>query len=306
MPRCCGKTICVFFVERLSLIFSVHTYNITINKNRKLMILKNRQFPTIMEVRKGVFNMSVALQEVVKQDIDRAYNEKIVSRMEKETRYILSQLVTMIMWNFEDRLEGIIVKKFDFDKDYLTSEQNRNMLMKWLQRMAEMNPNMSDLEFGKLRVDLESWIYRLGGKNVKFNYTEEYLLTPQEASKILGVSKVTVNKYIKMGLEAIDTTSHRKIPKHAVELWKNTIYSLKMQDLYNKRKMLTQTTEEKLMDVKEKILHFQKKYGKQTSAEAFEGCEIDELDNPYDYWEWRDLEKLERKLFKMILEEKRG
>lgn len=295
-----------FFVERLPLISFVHTYKITINKNSKLTILKNRQILSIMEVRKGVFNMPVALQDVVKQDIDRAYDEKIVPRMEKETRFILSQLVTTIMWNFEDRLEGIVVKKFDFDEDYLTSEQNRKMLIKWLQRMAEMNPNMSDLEFGKLRVDFESWIYRLGGNGVKFHYAEEYLLTPQEAADRLGVSRVTLNKYIKMGLEAIDTTSHRKIPRHAVELWKNTIYSIKMQDLYNKRKMATQSLEEKLMDVKEKIFQFQKKYGSRTCAEAFEGMNIDDLDDPHDYWEWQELEKMEKKLYEMVLGEKRG
>lgn len=40
---------------------------------------------------------------------------------------------------------------------------------------------------------------------------------------------MTLNKHTKQSLEIVDTTSHRKIPKHAVELLKDPAYAIRMQ-----------------------------------------------------------------------------
>lgn len=121
-------------------------------------------------------------------------------------------------------------------------------LNSWLQFFREIENSYTDYEFGKLKYNLENWYYQLGGKVIHFHYHTSYLMTPSQASEKLGVSKVTLNKYIKQGLEVVDTTSHHKIPKHAVELWKDPIYGLKVQMLAQQRQLLNQSPEERIKE----------------------------------------------------------
>lgn len=247
--------------------------------------------------------MTTAIYEETKKDINEAYRQKRKSKIQKETSFILSQVITLMMNEFKDRLYGVTTEPFDLNETYIFSAENKHMLLKWLDRFFLLNFAVNDLEFGKLRVDLESWYLQIGGKGLRFNYREDYLLTPTEAAKALGVSKVTLNKYVKSGLEVVDTNSHRKIPRHAIELWKDPIYGIKMQMLYQKKKLATQTPKERLREVQEKILEFQLKYKKSTSSEAFAGMDVDSLDDPYDYWEWRDLEEEREKLMRKLMGE---
>ncbi|RKO61746.1 helix-turn-helix domain-containing protein [Caldibacillus debilis] len=250
-----------------------------------------------------MIEMTTAIYEETKKDINEAYRQKRKSKIQKETSFILSQIITLMMSQFKDRLYGISADLFDLNETYIFSDENQRMLLKWLDRFILLNSPISDLEFGKLKIDLESWYLQIGGKNLRFFYREDYLLTPTEAAKALGVSRVTLNKYVKSGLEVADTNSHSKIPRHAIELWKDPIYGIKMQMLYQKKKLATQTPKERLREVQEKILDFQLKYKKPTSSEAFAGMDVDSLDDPYDYWEWRDLEKEREKLMKKLMGE---
>jgi|SRR5690625_719407 len=97
----------------------------------------------------------------------------------------------------------------------------------------------------------------MGGEGINFEYQEEYLLTPKEAANQLGVSNVTLNKLIKQGLEIVDTTSHRKIPKHAVQLWKDPVYAIRMQMLLQEKKIKNQLPEERLKEAQEEITELQ-------------------------------------------------
>lgn len=62
---------------------------------------------------------------------------------------------------------------------------------------------------------------------------------------------------MKRGFECVDTTNHHKIPKHAVEVWKDPIYTIKMQMLAQKKKIQNQTSEERIKKTYEELLDFQ-------------------------------------------------
>ena len=109
-------------------------------------------------------------------------------------------------------------------------------------------------------------------------------------SELLGVSTVTVNKYVKQGLEYLDTRSHRKIPKHAVHLWKNPKYSILMQMIHQEKKLRNQDPKEQLSEVMQELLDFQIQYGVDSSQQARLLVETEEMDIS-EYYEWEALEE---------------
>jgi hypothetical protein len=99
----------------------------------------------------------------------------------------------------------------------------------------------------------------------------------------------------------VDTTSHHKIPKHAIELWKDPVFGIKVQMLAQKRKLLNQSPKERVTEINAEILEFQMKYKAKSLDEVFEGVEVDAMDDPSDYFEWRDLEEEKEELMLKIL-----
>ncbi|MGD6796288.1 DNA-binding protein [Metabacillus indicus] len=247
--------------------------------------------------------MSVAIYEETKKDIDEAYRNKNTSKIEKETSFILNQLIVTMTNHFQDRLNRITIGRLDFKKPYIFSNKNWQSLSSWLNRFQELAFPISDLEFGKLKIDFEYWYYEIGGKEVTFEYRESYLLKPSEASEQLGISTVTLNKYIKQGFECVDTRSHHKIPKHAVEVFKDPVYAIKMQMLAQKKKIENQSPEERIIEINEELLEFQKKYKKKSWKEAFNGYEVNVMDDPSEYYEWRDLEEEKESLITKLIED---
>ncbi len=247
--------------------------------------------------------MSTALYEETKKDINEAFQSKSTSKIEKETSFILNQLIVTIMSGFRDRVKGVSIERVDFNLSYVLSDKHKDTLISWLNNFQKLESTISDLEFGKIKIDLENWYHDIGGKEIHFEYQEDYLLTPSQASEKLKVSTVTLNKYIKQGFESVNTTSHRKIPKHAIELWKDPVYAIKMQMLAQKKKIQKQTPEERINEINQELIELQKKYKAKSISKAFSGLDLESMDDPSDYFEWRDLEEEKEELLTMLIED---
>lgn len=237
--------------------------------------------------------MSTAIYELTALNIDQGYKEKNEDIIEKETDYILSKLVTIMSRFFTDKIRGITFDKIGihFDSEYLLSKKHQINLSKWLKRLSEIEFPISDIEFGKLKVDLDNWYHQLGGEEIHFEYHQSYLLTPKKASEMLGISKVTLNKYIQQGMEVVDTTSHHKIPIHAVKLWDDPVYAIRMQMIAQEKKLRNQSPSERLEEINKELTQLQIKYKKATYIEVFKDYNGDSMDDPSDYYLWRDLEE---------------
>lgn len=255
-----------------------------------------------MEVRRMIC-MSTALYEETKNAISEAYCNQDKTKIEKETSFIFNQLFVTMLSSFTDRLIGIHLKPLDYKNDYFLTAKNRENLSEWLNRFHSMELPLTNLEFGKLKVDFEDWYYQLGGEEMEFLYREDYLLKPKQASKQLGISTVTLNKYIKHGLECVDTTSHHKIPKHAVDIWKDPVYSIKTQMVFQAKIHQKQTTQERIQEINQELLEFQIKFKAMNCLEAFKNINIHSLDDPSPYYEWRDLEEEKEILVSKLIEE---
>lgn len=250
--------------------------------------------------------MSVALLDQTKDDIQEAYQANSLPKIEKETLYVFDRVVHFMLSAFRNRLKGITFEtsEFNFDEIYIRSNKNMESMYKTLEFISQIKLPVSDFDFGKMKVDMERWYYRMGGEGMYFEYLAEYLITPKEAAELLGISNVTLNRYMKQGLEAIDTTSHHKIPKHAVALWQDPVYAIHMQMLAQEKKLQNQTLEERLKDVLEEITELQKEYKAKTISKALAKNKIDDidaLDDPSDFRKWKDLEEEKDELIKELI-----
>ncbi|MDN4617262.1 helix-turn-helix domain-containing protein [Paenibacillus sp. PsM32] len=225
--------------------------------------------------------------------IQLAYDQKSEVILEKETDTIFKNLFFCILTLFSDKVSSIKVdpKPFILPKEYLFSDKHKKNLNKWVQRLKDIDDFHSELEFGKLKIDFEYWYYELGGESIQFVYQEDYLLTPQAAADALGISKVTLNKYVKQGLEYIDNQTHKRIPKYAIEIMKDPIYSIRMQQIAQSKKLRQQTPEDRYHEVIQELADLQLKYGTQTVQEAFSEYNGDNMDDPTDYYRWKDLQE---------------
>src|SRR5699024_10099600 len=253
--------------------------------------------------------MSTLMLENTKDDIQKAYAIKSLAKISKETLYVFDRVIHFLLSTSKNRLKGITFKcnEINFKEDYILSEKNYNHLLKTLKTINQLTLPISDIQFGKMRVDIERWYYQMGGEGIYFEYQEGYLLTPKEAANQLGISNVTLNKQTKQGLEIVDTTSHRKIPKHAIELWKDPAYAISMQMLFQEKKMKNQSPEDRLKEVQEEITELQKKYKAKTVHEAMIKQHITDLDGLDDLSElrhWEDLEEEREEILEKLIEGK--
>ncbi len=250
--------------------------------------------------------MSLAILENTHDDIQKAYGANDVLKIAKETQYVFDRIIHFMLSTSRNRLKGITFEsnEFKFNETYLLSAKNKKHILKMLAFLKQVDFPMTDLNFGKIKVDLEQWHYHMGGDGIYFEYQEEYLITPKEAAESLGVSHVTLNKYMKQGIETIDTTSHHKIPKHAIELWRDPVYAIRIQMLAQEQKIRNQTPEDRLKEIRDEIVELQKEYKAKTSCEAIENLtasHLDALDDPSILRNWQDLEEESDDLLKELI-----
>ncbi|UOQ86844.1 DNA-binding protein [Gracilibacillus salinarum] len=237
--------------------------------------------------------MSFAVYKETGKEIEQAFKEHNKPKIEKETSYILSQLVMMMMGVYSYRIKSIYVntQQLHFNYSFITSDTNRTALLKWLDHLASPNhPYTNNYEFGKFKVDVEQWYYQIGGKEIAFDYHQSYLLKPSDAAEQLGVSTVTLNKYVKQGFEYLNNSSHYRIPKHMIPLWHDTVYAIRVQMMFQQKKIWNQKPEERLKEVVDELLEFQMKYKADTVKEAFQKADKNDADTLPDYYEWESLE----------------
>jgi len=246
--------------------------------------------------------MNKAIYEVTANNIISGYKKHDEYLIEKETDYIICKIITVMLSVFSDKIIGISFDRngINFDTKYLFSEKHEKSLFKWLDHLIEMDIPTSDSQFGKMKVDFENWYYKIGGEGIAFHYKKSYLLTPSEASKALGISKVTLNKYIKQGLECIDTNSHQKIPKYVTQLWNDPVYAVRMQMIEQKKKIRNQTPADRLEEINSELTQLQIKHRSSSFEEAFSEYDGDSMDDPSDYYQWRDLENERKEIFRLL------
>src|SRR5699024_6792520 len=102
----------------------------------------------------------------------------------------------------------------------------------------------------------------------------------------------------KKGMETIQTTAHRKIPKHVIPLWQDPKYCLKMQRLAINKSLMNQTNFEQFLEVSRAIAQLQYKYKSNTVSESIKDNLA--IVDPSEYYNWCALERKKDKLLKKM------
>ncbi|GAE26694.1 hypothetical protein JCM9140_2781 [Halalkalibacter wakoensis JCM 9140] len=166
---------------------------------------------------------------------------------------------------------------------------------------------VTPLNLGQVKYYYDSFFYSLTNSGyLDYLYDKEYLLTVEEAGDKLEVTRPTINKYSKNGqLEMINTTKHKKIPLHAVEMWKDTGLLTKVHMLSEAFKSRNNHLHEQYEEILKRIKEFEEEYDNQPFEIVFKDVlngkiHWDEVDSVSDYAEWEalieDLNEIKGKL----------
>lgn len=239
------------------------------------------------------------IAERIDQTFQQAYNATHEPQFICAKAYIVMQsIVVNLMSSFPDKLVSVRLSRSTVliaDPNLLLSEEYLDRLKYWVDLMSE---DLNKKNFGKLKLEFEDWYYYITSDGtIDFEYQKSYLLRTKEAMEMLNVSKPTLLTYVEQGLESANTTDHKKIPKHAVELW-NESEAFIMQWVHQVRRMRVETDEDKLVRISAEIKKFEEVYegpfgevfGKLSSKEA------DERNDASNYYDWKDLEEMKAEL----------
>lgn len=130
---------------------------------------------------------------------------------------------------------------------------------------------------------------------LEFTYSPQALLTSKMLQGKLEVSRSTIARYVEAGMEIVPGHGHRVYPEHNVFYWNNSEWSTRIQRLYQTFKVRNRTKNDLINELKEEIKKYENKYNNKPFSIVF-GHVTDpyELDEPDDYYEWKDLiEELE-------------
>lgn len=113
-------------------------------------------------------------------------------------------------------------------------------------------------------------------------------LSLDQAMLELGLSEKSLKKYIRQGL----TVHNGKIPRFALEIMKlDAPYFILMQKDYQEEKLKTQTQEDYLLEIRERITEFEEEFGgkfEELFGHLTDG-EIDAMDDYMNLMIWKDL-----------------
>lgn len=244
-------------------------------------------------------SMSLAVYNQTKQSIDQAFETQDTGLLEKETRFLLNSLVSDIPQNFSEsvRFVGFRQTKLKESRKFLT-ENHKKIMRQVLEILKSENQEFKfvKLQFDRLFLDSTDEGY------IDYEYDMSELVSAEQAAIIFGVSKQTVYKYLEKGLEYKELNNVKKIPKIAIELWKDPSIAFELQWIYQQNKIRKQTLEEKFELIQHEInefeIHFgntfENLYGNLTNAQ------IDELDEAIDVFDWKNYIKQKNSLLEKI------
>ena len=144
--------------------------------------------------------------------------------------------------------------------------------------------------FAEVKYYLDKLFYEITEKGVlEYTYQSDYLMTSYELGKLLNISRATIHRYKELGLESVDTIGHKSYPAHNVFYWSEGVWAARIQVLYQSFKVRSQTKESLIAEMEKELDNYKKVYGG-SFEEVFKDLKDPyELDEPDDYFNWRDL-----------------
>lgn len=178
-------------------------------------------------------------------------------------------------------------------------KNNSQQISRWAHKLQEIlaDHSLSLAEsFAKAKYFLEELFFSCTEKGtLHYTYHMNALLNSADLQKELGISRATVSRYVKLGMEATAATGHHRYPIHNIFYWKNGVWASKVQALQERYRIRNRTKEQLILELQEEVQSFESAYNS-TFQEIFGDIKDPyALTEPDDYFNWRNaIEELEK------------
>lgn len=234
--------------------------------------------------------MSIEVLERTKDTIDVAFKSKDPVLLEKEIQFLLYAFSDFISDMFSNSVRFISLRQMKIKPtNKLMTETNSVVLHEIIEILEQHSADGPEFKTIKFSFDkLFSEVTEEG--YIDYDYNVNELMSVEDASQYLGVSRPTVYKYLTKGLEFQEVNNVKKIPKVALDLWQNPSTAFDIQWMYQQNKKRWQTTEEKIAEVQHKITEFEMEFGGEFNSlyGDLNDRQIDQLDEAHDLYDWKD------------------
>jgi hypothetical protein len=247
--------------------------------------------------------MSTEVLTLTEKAIDQAVAQRDVFMLEKESLFALSnfsctasEVFSDIVYSFKPfQVKFIKEPNVLFQTEYISS----------LKDVVRLNNRLYEnkVDYMDAYLHFIQWFYQATTEGIiTAEYRSEHLVSITDASEELGVSRTMMYKYIDRGLETVGEKGSKKIPRFVLEAWKKPDQAFIIHFIHAVRKARTQTVEEKLDNINQRISEFEIEY-EGTFYQLFGSLsveEIDSMDEAVDIFDWKKLEEEKRALLKRV------
>ncbi|WP_342525531.1 helix-turn-helix domain-containing protein [Chryseomicrobium sp. FSL W7-1435] len=233
--------------------------------------------------------MSIQVLERTKDSIGEAFKQNDPVLLEKEIQFLLYAFSDFISDEFAESVRFISFRKMTIKStDKLLAEANVEAFYEIIELLEQQKVHglefkSSKFSFDKLFAEVTEDGY------IDYDYELNELLSVEEASKYLGVSRPTIYKYLTKGLEFKELNNVKRIPKVALDLWKDSSIAFELQWIYQQNQKRWQTTEDKIAAVQKKITELEMEFGGEFKLlyGHLNDHELDQLDEATDLYDWK-------------------
>lgn len=162
-------------------------------------------------------------------------------------------------------------------------------LLDLIKEKLQINSNSIE-NFAELKYCLDELFLSITEKGVlNYFYRPDYLISSKELGELLNISRATIHRYKELGMECVEGVGHYCYPKHDAVYWSDGKRAARIQGLYQKNKIRNQSNEELIKEIKKQINHYKTQYGGNFEMVFGNVKDPYALDEPDDYFDWRDL-----------------
>ncbi|MDA1675543.1 hypothetical protein [Bacillus cereus group sp. TH152-1LC] len=234
--------------------------------------------------------------DVRSTSLEKAFSEKIIAILENTPDISVVELISLYAYAVQNKFPSYIVA-IKPSKDTIFTEQTE--YSEWTYSLNDIMktssvPFIESIAKAKYYLDKIFFMHTKRGV-LEYVYHEEALLASRELQQKLNVSRATISRYVDIGMEIVQGVGHRRYPLHNVFLWSNGVWAVKIQALHESFKIRNRTKNDVISELKAEIKHFKTKYCGNFEDVFGDVNDPYELDEPDDYFEWRDaLEELKK------------
>jgi hypothetical protein len=144
--------------------------------------------------------------------------------------------------------------------------------------------------FASVKYCLDKLFYDITEKGVlNYTYNKTYLISSSQLGAKLNISRATIHRYKELGMESVENVGHHSYPLHNLVYWSDGIWAARIQALYQSFKSRNQSKAELIAEIEKELVLYKKKYGGTFEEVYKDVTDPYQLDEPDDYFDWRDL-----------------